>query len=84
MNRFTQSLVVACGVRKAWSKEFQGLDNPSAQIKRLKEILTSLGMEGRMSMEQAKAIRAKRELAQELGAYQALSKHVSDALVTSP
>ena len=61
-----QSLVVACGVRKVWSKEFKGLDTPSAQIKRLKSILTELGMAGRMSIEQAKAIKAKREFAQEL------------------
>lgn len=32
----------------------------------LKEILHELGMSGRMSLEQAKAIKAKRELAQEL------------------
>jgi hypothetical protein len=56
-------------VRKVWSKEFQGLDTPSAQIKRLKDMLTGLGMEGRMSHEQAKTIRAKRELAQELGVF---------------
>ena len=61
-----QSLVVACGVRKVWSKEFKDLSNPPAQIKRLKSILTELGMSGRMSMEQAKAIRARREFAQEL------------------
>ncbi|KAF9647204.1 hypothetical protein BDM02DRAFT_3270450 [Thelephora ganbajun] len=61
-----KSLVVACGVRKVWSKEFKGLDKPSAQIKRLNSILSELGMTGRMSMEQARAIKAKREFAQEL------------------
>ncbi|KZT20101.1 hypothetical protein NEOLEDRAFT_1245443 [Neolentinus lepideus HHB14362 ss-1] len=61
-----KSYVVTCGVRKVWSKEFQGLDTPLAQIKRLKEILTDLGMTGRMSMEQAKEIRERRELAKEL------------------
>jgi len=45
---------------------FQNLDTPQQQIKKLKEILTDLGMTGRMSMEQAKAIKEKRELAQEL------------------
>jgi hypothetical protein len=45
---------------------FQDLDTPQQQIKKLKEILTELGMTGRMSMEQAKAIKEKRELAQEL------------------
>ncbi|KAH9926994.1 uncharacterized protein B0H18DRAFT_1004882 [Fomitopsis serialis] len=61
-----KSLVVACGVRKQWAKEFKGMDRPSEQIRRLKQILSDLGMAGRMSLEQAKAIREKRELAQEL------------------
>ncbi|KAI0664497.1 hypothetical protein C8Q70DRAFT_948539 [Cubamyces menziesii] len=61
-----KSLVVACGVRKVWSKEFKGLDEPSDQIRRLRQILTNLGMSGRMSMEQAKAIKAKREFEKEL------------------
>jgi hypothetical protein len=73
---------VACGVRKLWSKEFRGLDTPAAQIKRLKEILAGLGMEGRMSMDQAKAIREKRELAQELGELSVvLINHFSIALI---
>lgn len=50
-----------------WSKVFQGLDTPKQQITKLKEILHGLGMHGRMSMEQAKAIKQKRELEQELG-----------------
>ena len=62
-----QSLVVACGVRKVWSKEFKDLDKPSDQIRRLRQILADLGMTGRMSLEQAKAIKEKREFAQELG-----------------
>lgn len=62
-----QSLVVACGVRKVWSKVFEGMDRPSQQIKKLKEILSDLGMKGRYSLDQAKAIKEKRELAQELG-----------------
>jgi len=61
-----KSLVVACGMRKVWSKVFQGLDSSQQQIKKLKEILSDLGMTGRMSLEQAKAIKEKRELAQEL------------------
>ncbi len=43
------------------------MDKPSQQIKKLKEMLSDFGMKGRYSMEQAKAIREKRELAQELG-----------------
>lgn len=58
---------MACGVRRVWAKEFKDLERPSDQIKRLKQILADLGMTGRMSLEQAKAIREKRELAQELG-----------------
>ncbi|KAH7914586.1 hypothetical protein BJ138DRAFT_345799 [Hygrophoropsis aurantiaca] len=61
-----KAIVSACGVRKAWKKEFEGLDKPSQQVKRLREILAGLGMTGRLSLEKAKAIRAKRELAQEL------------------
>ena len=65
-----QSFVTACGVRKVWSREFKDiLDDKAAQIRRLKSILADLGMSGRLSMEKAKAIRAKRELAQELGSY---------------
>ncbi|EJF64433.1 hypothetical protein DICSQDRAFT_145066 [Dichomitus squalens LYAD-421 SS1] len=61
-----KSLVVACGVRKVWSKEFKDLDKPSDQIRRLRQILTDLGMSRRMSMEQAKAIKEKREFEKEL------------------
>ncbi|KAJ8456902.1 hypothetical protein ONZ45_g18535 [Pleurotus djamor] len=61
------SFVVACGVRKVWSKVFADIERPSQQISKLKEILAELGMTGRLSIEKAKAIREKRELAQELG-----------------
>ncbi|EMD38971.1 hypothetical protein CERSUDRAFT_72222 [Gelatoporia subvermispora B] len=69
-----KSLVVACGVRKVWAKEFKGLDRPADQIKRLKSILADLGMTGRLSMEQAKAIRERRELAKELEDVQEFEK----------
>ncbi|KAI0038694.1 hypothetical protein FA95DRAFT_1600044 [Auriscalpium vulgare] len=72
-----KSFVTACGVRKMWSKEFQGLDTPQQQIKRLRAILTSLGMTGRMSLEQAKAIKEKRELAKELEDVQKFGDAVS-------
>ncbi|KAI0741811.1 hypothetical protein C8Q80DRAFT_1123598 [Daedaleopsis nitida] len=62
-----KSLVLACGVRKVWAKEFKDLERPSDQIRRLRQILADLGMTGRMSLEQAKAIKVKREFAQELG-----------------
>ncbi len=54
--------------RRSICTEFKDLDKPSDQIRRLRQILTDLGMKGRMSMEQAKAIREKREFQQELGA----------------
>jgi hypothetical protein len=51
-----------------WSKEFQNLDRPAQQIARLKDILAELGMgSGRMSLEKAREIKERRELAQELG-----------------
>ncbi|KIM90317.1 hypothetical protein PILCRDRAFT_1635 [Piloderma croceum F 1598] len=61
-----KSYVYACGVRKVWTKEFQNLPTPLQQVKRLKEILADLGMDGRLSMEKAKAIKTKRDLAKEL------------------
>src|SRR5260370_24665706 len=48
-------------------KVFDDCATETAQITRLKFILTDLGMKGRMSMDQAKAIRKKRELKAELG-----------------
>ncbi len=57
--------MIACGIRKVWAKEFKDMDKP-AQIRRLKQLLADLGMKGRLSLEQAKAIKEKRELAQEL------------------
>lgn len=62
-----QSLVLACGVRKVWSKLFKDLDSRQ-QISKLKAMLADLGMTGRLSLEKAKEIRAKREFQQELGA----------------
>jgi len=61
-----KTLVLVCGVRKQWKKVFADCATETAQINRLKSILTDLGMKGRMSMDQAKAIRKKRELKAEL------------------
>ncbi|KAB5594952.1 hypothetical protein CTheo_1585 [Ceratobasidium theobromae] len=61
-----KSFVVACGVRKIWSKEFKDLPTPSQQIAHLRNMLTELGMGSRPSLEQARAIKVRRELAQEL------------------
>lgn len=54
-------------MRKIWAREFKDMDE-HGQIRHLKKLLADLGMTGRLSMEKAKAIKAKRELAQELGA----------------
>ncbi|KIK92529.1 hypothetical protein PAXRUDRAFT_829858 [Paxillus rubicundulus Ve08.2h10] len=69
-----KSIVAACGVRKVWKKEFEGLDTPSQQIKRLHEILRDLGMPSRYSLEKAKTIKEQRELAQELKDVQEFEK----------
>lgn len=61
-----KAIVVACGLRKAWKKEFQGLDRPKQQIKRLHEILAELGMTPRYTMEKAREIKKKREFEREL------------------
>ncbi|ETW82094.1 hypothetical protein HETIRDRAFT_115641 [Heterobasidion irregulare TC 32-1] len=72
-----KSIVVACGARKIWSKEFSGLDKPSQQVARLRSILSDLGMIGRPSLEQAKAIKEKRELAKELADVQQFGQAVA-------
>jgi len=69
-----KSIVAACGVRKVWKKEFEDLDKPSQQIKRLHEILRDLGMPSRYSLEKAKTIKEQRELAQELKDVQEFEK----------
>ena len=69
-------MVLACGVRKVWAKEFQNHLRSSQQIKRLKEILTDLGMTGRFTLQQAKLIKENRELAQELGKRNGISSSI--------
>ncbi|PFH50284.1 hypothetical protein AMATHDRAFT_4100 [Amanita thiersii Skay4041] len=61
-----KSLVLACGVRKVWSKVFKDTEDSRQRIRILKEILSDLGMTGRYSFEQAREIKEKRALAQEL------------------
>ena len=51
-----------------WAKEFKDIiDDKKSQIGKIKQILSDLGMTGRLSSDKAKAIRQQRELAQELG-----------------
>lgn len=61
-----KAIIVACGLRKVWKKEFQGLDRPKQQIKRLHEMLAELGMTPRYTMEKAREIKKKREFEREL------------------
>jgi len=63
-----KSFVVACGLRKVWSKEFKNYPTPRQQISRLKEILKELGMPSRPSMTEAKKIRERREIMQDVEA----------------
>jgi len=60
-----KGIVVACGVRKVWSKEFKDYPTPKSQISRLREILRDLGMASRPSLSEAKKIRERRELMQD-------------------
>ncbi|KAG6854991.1 hypothetical protein C0991_009814 [Blastosporella zonata] len=71
-----KSFVNACGVRRPWAKIFQDIPKPTQQIAKLKEVLADLGMTGRMSMEQAKRIKAERELASELADVQSFEQSV--------
>ncbi|KAJ3558837.1 hypothetical protein NM688_g688 [Phlebia brevispora] len=70
-----KSFVTACGVRKVWSRELKDMSERD-QISHIKRMLADLGMTGRLSIEKAKAIRAKRELAQELEDVQEFEKAV--------
>ncbi|KAJ7134502.1 hypothetical protein C8R44DRAFT_427027 [Mycena epipterygia] len=79
-----KSLVLACGVRRIWAKVFKDVDSPSQQIRMLKQILSDLGMSGRMSLEQAKAIKEKRELAQELEDVQAFAASATRSKAVKP
>ncbi|KAH9074919.1 hypothetical protein EDB83DRAFT_1880588 [Lactarius deliciosus] len=71
-----KGLVWACGVRKMWAKELNGLDLDS-QIAHIRKMLRDLGMKGRMSMEQATRIRDRREFAQELDDVQRFGRAVA-------
>lgn len=49
-----------------WFRELAAYDTPIAKINHLKDMLKDVGMEGRYSLEKAKAIRERRELQQDL------------------
>ncbi|KAI9727822.1 MAG: hypothetical protein M1834_007969 [Cirrosporium novae-zelandiae] len=57
-----QSFIVKCGVRKQWGKELAPFPDSKKKIKHLKEVLSDLGMTGRLSTAKALVIKEKREL----------------------
>ncbi|KZT37917.1 hypothetical protein SISSUDRAFT_807248 [Sistotremastrum suecicum HHB10207 ss-3] len=65
-----KSFVLACGVRKVWAKEFKDITSTRQQIAHVKRILADLGMNGRLSLNQAKQIKEQRELMKDLEAVQ--------------
>ncbi|KAK0645043.1 hypothetical protein DIS24_g8269 [Lasiodiplodia hormozganensis] len=62
--------LLKCGVRKVWGKELKPFETPKAKINHLKEMLKDVGMEGRYSIEKARQIKERRELAADLEAVQ--------------
>lgn len=54
-----------CGVRKNWKQELKGLSTAES-IERIKQILESIGIKGRPSLIQCKAIKEKLDLKKEL------------------
>ncbi|KAL5513114.1 hypothetical protein ACEPAH_3512 [Sanghuangporus vaninii] len=73
-----KSLVVACGVRKVWSKELRDCETPASQIAHLRNLLSSLGMRGRFSLEQAKLIKRKRDLEKEMADVQEFAQRYAE------
>ncbi|KAL1633366.1 hypothetical protein SLS56_003002 [Neofusicoccum ribis] len=65
-----QGWLVKCGIRKLWGKELKPFDTPKAKINHLKEMLKEAGMDGRYSVEKARQIKERRELAADLEAVQ--------------
>ncbi|EKG17664.1 hypothetical protein MPH_05113 [Macrophomina phaseolina MS6] len=68
--RRLQGWLVKCGIRKLWGKELKPFDTPKAKINHLKEMLKEAGMDGRYSVEKARQIKERRELAADLEAVQ--------------
>ncbi|KAF4301575.1 hypothetical protein GTA08_BOTSDO10798 [Botryosphaeria dothidea] len=65
-----QGWLVKCGIRKLWGKELKPFETPKAKISHLKEMLKEVGMDGRYSVEKARQIKERRELAADLEAVQ--------------
>ena len=65
-----QGYLVQCGIRKLWGKELKPYESPKAKIKHLRQMLEDAGMKGRFSMEKAREIKERRELAADIEAVQ--------------
>ncbi|KAL9067321.1 MAG: hypothetical protein Q9157_006848 [Trypethelium eluteriae] len=63
-----QSWLIKCGIRKMWHRELAPYSTPSAKVTHLKKMLKDAGMDGRFSVEKARAIKERRELEQDLEA----------------
>ncbi|ORZ16457.1 hypothetical protein BCR42DRAFT_415085 [Absidia repens] len=61
-----KSYINKCGVRKSWQKELAGCETKKSQIKKLKQILEDLGVEGRPTIEKCETVKAERELKAEI------------------
>ncbi|KAL9617287.1 MAG: hypothetical protein Q9160_007914 [Pyrenula sp. 1 TL-2023] len=65
-----QGWLVKCGIRKLWGKELKPFETSKAKIRHLRQMLEDVGMTGRFSMEKARDIRERRELAADLAEVQ--------------
>ncbi|KAL9114647.1 MAG: hypothetical protein Q9227_001325 [Pyrenula ochraceoflavens] len=63
-----QGWLVKCGIRKLWGKELKPYETSKAKIKHLRQMLEDAGMKGRFSMEKAREIKERRELAADIEA----------------
>ncbi|CAI2182361.1 7995_t:CDS:2, partial [Funneliformis geosporum] len=66
-----KSLINKCGVRKIWAKELTDCKTNSSKIRKLKQMLVDLGVEGRPTLEKCKKVKKRRELEAELKAMSA-------------
>jgi hypothetical protein len=73
-----QGWLVKCGIRKLWGKELKPYDTPKEKIRHLKGMLSEVGMDGRYSVEKARSIKERRELAADLEAVQEFGKRWGD------
>lgn len=65
-----QGWLVKCGVRKLWGKELKPYETQEAKIKHLRQMLEDIGLTGRFSLEKAREVRERRELAADLAEVQ--------------